>query len=185
MNVLSILASPRNHGNTSVILDEYLEGVKSLTPSPHIETIYLQSKNIQHCKGCNACQKSRQSPCVIEDDMTEIRNSVEKADVLIFATPVYVFNMTGQLKTFLDRLHAVDYKTLLNKRIVLLTTYGDINEISAGVKNIVHSLDMLSKYLGMELIQNLNVSTYEKTVTDNVQAKKAAYTLGTEIIKQL
>lgn len=96
MNVLSILASPRKHGNTAVILNEYLEGVKNLTPSPQIETIYLQSKNIHYCKGCNACQKSPTSPCIIEDDMTEIRKSVEKADALVFATPVYVFNMTGQ-----------------------------------------------------------------------------------------
>lgn len=184
MNVLSILASPRKHGNTSVILEEYLEGVKNQNPSPQIETIYLQSKNIQYCKGCNACQQSPQSPCIIEDDITKILKSVEKADVLVFATPVYVFNMSGQLKTFLDRLHAVNYETLLNKKIVLLTTYGDINETSAGVINVVHSLEMLSKYLGMKLIQNLNVSTYEKSVTDNAQAKKSAYTLGTEILKQ-
>lgn len=184
MNVLSILASPRNHGNTAVILNEYLEGVKNLTPSPQIETIYLQSKNIHYCKGCNACQKSPTSPCIIEDDMTEIRKSVEKADALVFATPVYVFNMTGQLKTFMDRLHAVNYQTLLNKKVVLLTTFGDIDETSAGVMNIVQSMEMLSKYLGMELIQNLNISTNEKPVTDNVQAKRAAYTLGTEIIKQ-
>lgn len=59
-----------------------------------------------------------------------------------------------------------------------------IDETSAGVMNIVQSMEMLSKYLGMELIQNLNISTYEKPVTDNVQAKRAAYTLGTEIIKQ-
>ncbi|WP_124066358.1 flavodoxin family protein [Clostridium sp. E02] len=184
MNVLAILASPRKQGNTAVILDKYLEGVKNLTPPPQIETIYLQSKNIQHCKGCNVCQTSPQSPCIIDDDITEILKSVEKADVLVFATPVYVFNMTGQLKTFLDRLHAVNYETLSNTKIVLLTTYGDINETSAGVTNVVHSLEMLSKYLGMELIQNLNVSTYEKMVTNNVQAKKTAYTLGTEIIKQ-
>lgn len=84
----------------------------------------------------------------------------------------------------MDRLHAVNYQTLLNKKVVLLTTFGDIDETSAGVMNIVQSMEMLSKYLGMELIQNLNISTNEKPVTDNVQAKRAAYTLGTEIIKQ-
>ena len=115
--------------------------------------------------------------------MQNIYESVEKADVLVFATPVYVFNMTGQLKTFLDRLHAVDYHTLLNKKIVLLTTFGDSNELNAGVPNIAQSIAMLSQYLGMKFIQNFNVSTYEVEVSKNEQSKKAAYILGTEIIK--
>lgn len=183
MNILSVLASPRDKGNTAILLKEYLKGAADLNTSPQVETIFLQSKNIQYCTGCNTCQKSSKSPCVLKDDMQNIYESVEKADVLVFATPVYVFNMTGQLKTFLDRLHAVDYNTLLNKKIVLLTTYGDINEFNAGVPNIVQSISMLSQYLGMKFIQNLNVSTYEVEVSKNEQPKKAAYILGTEIIK--
>ncbi|WP_315121775.1 flavodoxin family protein [uncultured Clostridium sp.] len=183
MNILSVLASPQKQGNTAILLKEYLKGVEDLTSSSQIETIYLQSKNIQYCTGCNTCQKSSQSQCILKDDMQDIYKSVEKADVLVFATPVYVFNMTGQLKTFLDRLHALDYNTLLNKKIVLLTTYGDSTEANAGVQNIVQSIAMLSKYVGMEFIQNLNVSTYELQVCENEQSKKAAYTLGTDILK--
>lgn len=185
MNILSVLASPKKQGNTAILLKEYLKGVEDSTPLAQIETIYLQSKNIQYCTGCNTCQKSSQSQCVLKDDMQDIYKSVEKADILVFATPVYVFNMTGQLKTFLDRLYAVDYNTLLNKKIVLLTTYGDINEANSGVQNIVKSIAMLSKYLGMELIQNLNVSTYELQVYENDQYKKAAYALGVDILKYL
>ncbi|WP_291579229.1 hypothetical protein [Clostridium sp. UBA6640] len=47
MNILSVLASPRKQGNTAILLKEYLKGVEDLTPSAQIETIYLQSKNIQ------------------------------------------------------------------------------------------------------------------------------------------
>lgn len=183
MNILSVLASPRDKGNTAILLKEYLKGAEQLNPPPQVETIFLQSKNIQYCTGCNTCQKSSKSPCVLKDDMQNIYESVEKANVLVFATPVYVFNMTGQLKTFLDRLHAVDYNTLFDKKIVLLTTYGDSNEFNAGVPNIVQSIAMLSQYLGMKFIQNLNVSTYEVEVSKNEQSKKAAYILGTEIIK--
>lgn len=185
MNILSVLASPRKQGNTAILLKEYLKGVEDLTPSAQIEKIYLQSKNIQYCTGCNTCQKSSQSQCVLKDDMQDIYKSVEKADVLVFATPVYVFNMSGQLKTFLDRLYAVDHNILLNKKIVLLTTYGDIDEANAGVQNIIKSIDMLSNYLGMKFIQNLNVSTYEVQVYENDQYKKAAYALGADILKYL
>ncbi|MCJ8171348.1 flavodoxin family protein [Clostridium botulinum] len=183
MNILSVLASPRNQGNTAILLKEYLKGVEGLTSQVEIETIYLQAKNIQYCTGCNACKKSSQNQCVLKDDMQDIYKSVEKADVLVLATPVYVFNMAAQLKTFLDRLYAVDYNTLLNKKIVLLTTYGDSSEANSGVKNIVQSITMLSQYLGMELIQNLNVSTYKIQVSENEQSKKAAYTLGANIFK--
>ncbi|MCS4523093.1 flavodoxin family protein [Clostridium botulinum] len=117
MNILSVLASPRNQGNTAILLKEYLKGVEGLTSQVEIETIYLQAKNIQYCTGCNTCKKSSQSQCVLKDDMQDIYKSVEKADVLILATPVYVFNMTAQLKTFLDRLYAVDHNTLLNKKL--------------------------------------------------------------------
>ncbi|WP_353096040.1 flavodoxin family protein [Tissierella praeacuta] len=183
MNILSVLASPRRQGNTAILLKEYLKGVEDLTLPIQIETIDLQSKNIQYCTGCNACQKSSQSKCILKDDMQDVYKNVEKADVLIFATPVYVFNMTGQLKTFLDRLYAVDHNILLNKKIVLLTTYGDISEDNAGVQNIIQSITMLSQYLGMKFIQNLNVSTYEVQVSENEQSKKAAYILGTNILK--
>lgn len=117
MNILSVLASPKKQGNTSVLLKEYLKCVEGSVHSDKIETIYLQSKNIQYCTGCNTCRKSSQNQCILKDYMQDIYKSVEKADVLVFATPVYVFNMTGQLKTFLDRLYAVDYNALLNKKM--------------------------------------------------------------------
>ncbi len=78
MNILSVLASPRKQGNTAILLKEYLKGVEDLTPSAQIETIYLQSKNIKYCTGCNTCQKSSQSQCVLKDDMQDIYKSVEK-----------------------------------------------------------------------------------------------------------
>ncbi len=183
MNILSVLASPRRQGNTAILLEEYLKGLEDLTLPVQRETIYLQSKKILYCTGCNICQKSSQSQCILKDDMQGIYKNVEKADVLIFATPVYVFNMTGQLKTFLDRLYAVDHNILLNKKIVLLTTYGDISEDNAGVRNIIQSISMLSEYHRMDFIQNLNVSTYEMQVSENEQSKKAAYILGTDILK--
>lgn len=58
MNILSVLASPRNQGNTAILLKEYLKSVESLTSQVEIETIYLQAKNIQYCTGCNACKKA-------------------------------------------------------------------------------------------------------------------------------
>lgn len=182
MKVLSVLSSPKKHGNTAILLNEYLNGVKRSDAHAQIETVYLHSKNIQYCTGCDSCRKSSRSQCVLKDDMQSIYQSVRAADALILATPVYAYNMTAQLKTFFDRLHAVASKDLKDKKIVLLTTYGDSVEAASGTQNIVQSITMYSQYVKMNFIQNLNISTYDIPISKNDQAKKSAYILGTNLI---
>lgn len=69
-----------------------------------------QRKNIRFCKGCLACQKTQH--CVINDDAPAIVAKMHDADVIVFATPIYYYEMCGQLKTLLDRanpLYSSDY----------------------------------------------------------------------------
>ena len=61
----------------------------------------MREKNYRFCLGCFACQRT--GKCVIKDDMAEIVPKMEQADVLVFATPVYYYEMSGQMKTLLDR----------------------------------------------------------------------------------
>ena len=76
-----------------------------------VEFISLKDKTLNFCKGCLACQKTMK--CVIKDDASEICEKVGNADVLIFANPIYYYELCGQLKTLLDRcnpLYPSDYK---------------------------------------------------------------------------
>ena len=66
-----------------------------------VEKVSLKDKTIGFCKGCLACQKT--GNCVIQDDAGEIVEKMLHADVLVFATPVYYYEMSGQMKTLLDR----------------------------------------------------------------------------------
>ena len=107
-NIVIISTSLRSNSNSHILAKEFAKGAKS--SGNNAEIISLQDKNIGFCKGCLACQKTKK--CVIKDDALDIAEKMLHADVLVFATPVYYYEMSGQMKTLLDRansLYASDY----------------------------------------------------------------------------
>lgn len=109
MNILIISTSLRNRSNSQVLADAFADGAKAA--GNNVEKITLKDKSIAFCKGCLACQKTQK--CVINDDAVEIAEKMKNADVLVFATPIYYYEMSGQMKTMLDRanpLYSADYK---------------------------------------------------------------------------
>ena len=107
--VLVISTSLRAKSNSDILTKKLIEGAKA---SGHdVEHISLKGKNIGFCIGCLACQNTQK--CVIKDDAAEIAEKVKNADTLVFATPIYYYEMSGQMKTLLDRLNPLypsDYK---------------------------------------------------------------------------
>lgn len=103
MKILAINGSPRGKkSNTDKFILPFLEGAQAEGAS--FEVIYLSEKNIKGCQGCFSCWVKTPGKCQIKDDMQELMDKINQADVLIFATPLYFFSMTGQMKTFVDRL---------------------------------------------------------------------------------
>jgi len=120
-NVLVISSTLRKNGNSEVLAKEFLRGAKEA--GNNVEFVSLQDKEIKFCKGCLACQKL--GTCAIKDDSNEIVEKMKNADVIAFASPIYYYEMAGQLKTLLDRanaLYASDYKF---RDIYFLATAGD------------------------------------------------------------
>lgn len=106
--VLVISTSLRNHSNSHAIAEEFARGASEA--GNEVELISLQNKEIKFCHGCLACQKT--GKCVIKDDAPEIVAKMHDADVIAFATPIYYYEMSGQMKTLLDRanpLYGSDY----------------------------------------------------------------------------
>jgi len=106
--VLIISASFRKGGNSEMLAKEFEKG--ALSVGNEVETVYLRDKKLGFCRGCFACLK--RGKCVILDDAVEIAEKMKNADVLVFATPVYYYSVSGQLKTMLDRanpLYDSDY----------------------------------------------------------------------------
>lgn len=97
--VLILSASPRRHGNSDTLCYQFAKGAEEAGNS--VETISLYDKKIGFCRACYAC--FRTGKCVIQDDMAEILDKMQQADVIVVATPTYFLTMNGMLKTVIDR----------------------------------------------------------------------------------
>ena len=106
--ILVISTSLRSKSNSEALADSFIKGARESGNS--VEKITLQDKRIAFCKGCLACQKRQK--CVIDDDAVEIVQKMHDAETIVFATPLYYYEMSGQMKTLLDRanpLYPSDY----------------------------------------------------------------------------
>ena len=107
--VLVISTSLRAKSNSDILAERLVAGARDA--GHEVEHISLKDKTIGFCIGCFACQKTQK--CVLKDDAIEIAEKVKEADSLVFITPIYYYEMSGQMKTLLDRLNPLfpsDYK---------------------------------------------------------------------------
>ena len=104
--IVVLNGSPRQRGNTSELVKSFTEGAESV--GNEVITFHLDSMNIHGCKGCFGGHSSRECPCVQKDDMSQIYPAVKDADVVVLATPLYYWDMSGQLRTAIDRLFALE-----------------------------------------------------------------------------
>ena len=127
-NTVVISSTLRKNGNSQILAQEFARAAKDA--GNNVEFISLIDKEIKFCKGCLACQKTQK--CVISDDSNEIVVKMKNADVIVFASPIYYYEMSGQLKTLLDRanpLFASDYK------------FRDIYFLASAADSDTHAMD--------------------------------------------
>lgn len=106
--VLIISTSLRSNSNSYILSKSFAQGAEN--SGNNVELITLKDKKISFCTGCLSCQKTK--TCIIKDDAVEIAQKMKNADVLVFATPIYYYEMSGQMKVMLDRanpLYSSDY----------------------------------------------------------------------------
>ena len=120
-NVLIISTSPRKNSNSESLATAFAEG--SLSAGNTVEQISLRGKTINFCIGCLTCVKTLR--CVISDDTEPIRQKMLHADVIVFATPIYYYEMSGQMKTLLDRSNPLYKSDYAFRDIYLLSAAAD------------------------------------------------------------
>lgn len=104
--IVILNGSPRRNGNTSALVKEFTKGAESAGNT--VTEFFLDRMHIHGCKGCFGGHSSRECPCVQKDDMANIYPAVRDCDVIVLASPLYYWNMSGQLRTAIDRLFALE-----------------------------------------------------------------------------
>jgi multimeric flavodoxin WrbA len=100
MNIVCLLGSPRAKSNSSTAAKHFTDTAEKLGAS--VKTYTLNDLKYRGCQGCMAC-KTKLDKCVLKDDLEEVLDSVQQADILVMASPVYYGDISSQLKGFIDR----------------------------------------------------------------------------------
>ena len=124
--ILVLNGAARKNGATAKLVESFADGAKSAGNA--VTVFYLDEMDIHSCKGCLRAGKDPKSPCSQKDDMDQIYEKFEEADVIVFASPLYFWTITGTLKTAADRLYAelecLGYGKFPKKSVLLMTAGG-------------------------------------------------------------
>lgn len=142
-SILILSASGRKGGNSETLASEFGKGASAA--GHRVEMISLRDRTIGFCRGCLSCQKT--GHCVTHDDAEEIAQKMLGADVIVFATPIYFFEMSGQMKTMIDRtnpLYPADYAF---RDVYLLATAAetDAHAMDGAVKGLQGWIECFDK----------------------------------------
>ena len=119
--VIVISTSLRRGSNSDMLAERFAAGAEDA--GHEVEKLTLVGKDIQFCRGCMACQKLGR--CVIQDDVNAIMARVLESDVVVWATPIYYYEMSGQMKTLIDRMNAMYEQDYRFRDVYLLTTAAE------------------------------------------------------------
>lgn len=149
--MLVLLGSPRKNGNTEKLARAFGEGARET--GAEVAFLRLSEKSVKPCIDCRKCWEAGDH-CVIEDDMKDVYKAIDNADVLVFASPLYWYSWSAQIKPVWDRLlpYASDkaLKNLKNKGCVLLAAAGDVaGDVFEGMD---FALEKSAGLLGMKIL---------------------------------
>lgn len=122
--IVVICASPRRHGNSEILADQLISGAKEA--GYEVEKVVLNQCVIKPCLACEYC-RSHNHQCIQKDDANKVIDKIIKADAFVFATPIYFYSLSAQLKILIDRFFAREYEireSLKRKKAYLILTSG-------------------------------------------------------------
>ena len=151
MKIYAVNGSPNKNGNTNTLLERYIEGVLSKHTDAEVKKIDLIDLNINYCVGCMRCNSDKNTSCISKDDMESIYSELTTSDVIVLTSPIYWFDMTAQLKTFIDRLSPLlGGSSMKGKKLVFLSTYAGFDHVSSGAENAYKIMKSTSEIFGMD-----------------------------------
>ncbi|MBC7086836.1 MAG: flavodoxin family protein [Methanomethylovorans sp.] len=183
MKAIGIIGSPRMNGNTATLVRQTLESASEA--GADTEVYYLNELEFKGCQGCGYCKIH--TKCKLQDDLSKVLDSLVKADAIVFGSPIYFSQFTGQMRLFLDRCYSLinpDFSPRVTpgKKAVLVGSHGapDPNiykavydEFSGNIKN----------FMGIETVDTIIAAGYTEpgSVKNNTELITRAKTAGLKL----
>ena len=143
MKIVVLKGSPRKSGNSNWLADRFAKGAAEA--GHEVFEFDCTKHNVGGCLGCGACGMN--GPCVQRDDFALVRDRLVEADAILFATPIYYFGMSGQLKNVIDRFYSI-HDCMGRKKALLFATMGNPNEHVSDPAVLMY--EKMIAYLGWE-----------------------------------
>lgn len=165
MKVMLINGSPRKNGATGTVLRKMGEMLLSYK-NVEIDLVHLADLKMEYCKGCEVCYKK--GGCIIKDDAEALASRLQNVDAVIVGSPTYASNVSGLMKTFIDRGHFVIEQALVRKYVVIVAT-GE----NYGKQDVVKILRKLVVYSGGRICGSLALNVeFEKGIKIDDKLKR-------------
>ena len=143
MKIVVLTGSPRRNGNTNHLAGQFIKGAEDT--GHEVYRFDCAQHKVSGCIACNAC--GMDGDCILKDDFAELRPHLLNADMVVFATPMYYFGFSSQLKAVIDRFYAINGKIKgAPKQSVLLMAYANTDPEEA--EPMVSHYHTLLHYLG-------------------------------------
>ena len=149
--IVILLGSPRREGNSAALAERIAEGAAGA----EVEVFYLHGMKIAPCNACEGCHKPGAKGCVIKDDMQRLYPRMTEADAIVFASPIYWFTVSAQMKLAMDRCYALirpDGHAFRGKRIGLAFSYGGEDPFDSGCTNAIRMFQDAFGFIGAEIV---------------------------------
>ncbi len=176
--VLIISTSLRGKSNSEILAKECEKGVRDA--GHDVEFLSLRGKDIRFCIGCLSCQKT--GSCVLKDDVPEIMAKVKEAEVVVFATPIYYYEMSGQMKTLLDRLNPLYDSDYCFRDIYMIATAAEDENttVEKAYNGLQGWVDCFERATLKDYVFGGGINDAGKAV-QHAEAMRQAYDLGRNV----
>lgn len=171
MKILAIMGSPRKKGNTYQLTRKFEERMKQFG-DVEFDYVFLKDMDLKTCLGCQTCFEKGEELCPLKDDRAVIEEKMHEADAVIFTSPIYVFNVSGLMKNFMDRLGYACHRPRFFKNAMILTTSG----FGLGSKEALKPFSLALQVWGFKVVDSFDIvmngdpkeSTPEKKVDQRI-----------------
>lgn len=207
MKIIALNGSPRKKFSCGPMLESFVNGVHYINNNIEVKYINIYDYNFKGCMSCLNCKiKNNPNHCMIKDDIQELLIEIRDCDAFVFASPIYYFDLSGELRSFFERLM---YPGPVNKSIPIIAIYSmnaNENEMLVSFRKHIDDIEMFLKHCFHSDIQELfafnslqrlgDDDLYKPSRSNHVEKRnrrnnefpkdlKKAYSLGKSVARKL